>query len=89
MKKIILLFLITILSLSCLMGCDKMRDGDVNFERVDTDYISLEIICEENGSVIAYDKETKVMYLCVYGYSSMGITPILNSDGTPKLYDGE
>ena len=36
-----------------------------------------------------FDENTKVLYLCVYGYSTMGITPIYNSDGTLKLYDGE
>ena len=44
---------------------------------------------EDDGSVVAYDENTKVMYLCIYGYNSMAITPIYNSDGTVKLYDGE
>lgn len=48
-----------------------------------------EIYDKNDGSVVAYDENTKVMYLCVYGNNSMAITPIYNSDGTVKLYDGE
>lgn len=37
------------------------------------------------GVTIRYDKNTKVMYY----ECQNGITPIYNSDGTVKLYDGE
>ena len=40
---------------------------------------------------IIYDKETKVMYTYSYTFL-LGLTtmdPILNADGTPKLYEGE
>lgn len=33
------------------------------------------------------DKETGVIYLIVYGYNHLGITPLLNADGTPMLQD--
>ncbi len=35
-------------------------------------------------TVIA-DKDTGVLYLVVYGYNHLGITPILDSDGAPLL----
>ena len=74
-----------------MTGCRAyIEDGDSNFSNVDNKYIKMhEIYDKNNGSVLAYDENTKVMYLCVYGYNSMAITPIYNSDGTVKLYDGE
>lgn len=73
-----------------MTGCSKTRDGEDNFRSVDNKYIHLITVCDkDDGNIIAYDENTKVLYLCVYGYSSMGITPIYNSDGTLKLYEGE
>lgn len=74
-----------------MTGCSNdMRDGDVNFKYADNKYIHLVPVYDKNdGSIVAYDENTKVMYLCVSGYSSMGITPIYNSDGTLKLYGGK
>ena len=64
------------------------KDGDCNFSHVDNEYIHLSTVCDnEDGNVVAYDKDTKVLYLCVYGYHTMGITPIYNSDGSLKLYE--
>lgn len=72
-----------------MTGCSgKVRDGNRNFTYVDNEYIHLITVCDrDDGNVIAYDEDTKVLYLCVYGYSTMGITPIYNSDGSLKLYE--
>ena len=51
-----------------MTGCGAhVVDGENNFGNVDNGYITLEQILEEDGCVIAYDKNTKVMYMCVYG----------------------
>lgn len=51
------------------------------------------IVKEDEGALadltyyIVADKETGVMYLSVDGLHRFGITPLLNADGTPQLYD--
>ena len=37
---------------------------------------------------IIVDKETGVMYLVLYKYHQLGITPLLNADGSPMTLDG-
>lgn len=90
-KKILLVFLTILLMVIFLTGCDSSatRNGQDNFMVVDNEYIQLETLSNNDGCVIAYDKETKVMYMCVSGYSEMGITPIYNADGSLKLYQEE
>ena len=87
-KRLLAVLLTTILTVGGLTGCGaSVRNGEVNFLDINNEYISLVEVCEDNGCVIAYDKNTNVMYMCVYGYQKMGISPILNADGTPKLYE--
>lgn len=38
---------------------------------------------------IWYDKDTMVMYIEIHTANGNGITPMLNADGTPKLYKRE
>lgn len=39
---------------------------------------------------IVYDRDTKVMYNISYGgYNCGTLTLLVNSDGTPKIYEGE
>ena len=89
MKKKIAIIIVALSICVGKTGCSgKNRDGNYNFTYVDNEYIHLITVCDrDDGSVIAYDKNTKVLYLCVYGYSTMGITPIYNSDGSLKLYE--
>lgn len=91
MKKKILAVVLGLALCLGMTGCGShIKDGNSNFSNVDNKYIKMhEIYDKNNGSVVAYDENTKVMYLCIYGYNSMAITPIYNSDGTVKLYDGE
>lgn len=60
-------------------------------EAVNSKYINFAIVEHDhaNGWTILYDKNTKVMYIILDGYQSTGMTPILNADGTPKLYEGD
>lgn len=89
MKKKIAAIIVALSMCVGITGCsEKVRDGNRNFTYVDNKYIHLITVCDKgDGNVIAYDEDTKVLYLCVYGYSTMGITPIYNSDGSLKLYE--
>lgn len=89
-KRILAVILCTILCFG-VTGCsaDHLIDGEDNFSSIDNEYMKMHILYDErDGCIIAYDEYTKVMYLCAYGNSTMAITPIYNSDGTVKLYDG-
>lgn len=88
MKKKILTVILGISLCFGATGCSHIYNGDSNFESVDNQYINLHTVYDKNdGSIVAYDENTKVLYLCVYGYNSVAITPIYNSDGTVKLYN--
>lgn len=52
-------------------------------------YIDLEVICKNGSERICYDRKTNVLYYRFSGATCSGITPILNSDGTPRLYKEE
>lgn len=43
----------------------------------------------QRGLLIVYDKDTKVMYYFIDDAYQMALTPIYNSDGTIRLYEGE
>lgn len=89
MKKKIAAIIVALTMCISVTGCTEVyKDGDRNFVYVDNEYIHLITVCDkDDGNVVAYDKDTKVLYLCVYGYHTMGITPIYNSDGSLKLYE--
>ena len=89
MKKKIATIIVALSICVGITGCSgKVRDGNRNFTYVENEYIHLITVWDRgDGNVIAYDEDTKVLYLCVYGYSTMGITPIYNSDGSLKLYE--
>ena len=79
------------LTLCCgLTGCTK---GDIEPKSrcLANKYIDLVTIYKdgEHNTEVLYDKNTKVMYFVKHSGSEFGITPIYNSDGTVKLYDGE
>ena len=84
--------------IKCILGCmlvfmvsgcsvNDGRDQTANinnsdvFKLVDKDFDGSEKF------VIVYHKETKVMYVIVEYYKSIGITPLLNPDGMPMLYE--
>jgi hypothetical protein len=92
MKKILAVVLLTILLLS-LISCGPAASGTIVecAKEVDDQYVNFEIVEHDSrgGWTVLYDKNTKVMYLILDGYQSTGMTPILNADGTPKLYEGD
>jgi len=94
MKKLLVTVLLTILLFS-LASCSTTPQMSGNIadcaEAVHSNYINFEVIdsCYSDGWAILYDKNTKVMYIILDGSQSTGMTPILNADGTPKLYEGD
>lgn len=53
-------------------------------EDIQSDYTFEIISIEKAGTRVVYDKETKVMY----SMSSYGeLRPLINADGTPRLYE--
>lgn len=41
------------------------------------------------GTTIAYDKDTKVMYYILEGYSREGLCPMYDSNGNVMVYGGD
>lgn len=85
MKKKILVVALGLALCFGMTGCTK---GDIEPESsyLANKYIDLVI---KHGTEVLYDKNTKVMYFLRQNGQQFGITPIYNSDGTVKLYDGE
>ena len=89
MKKKILVVALALVLCFGMAGCTK---GDIEPEssRLANKYIDLVTIYKgKQGTEVLYDKNTKVMYFMLWTAEQFGITPIYNSDGTVKLYDGE
>ena len=78
MKKI---FLIALLIIVCLMGCQKIGTANEQSMFVEVGYGDC---CK-----IYYHRDTKVMYICScspYNYGSY--TVMLDANGKPLLWDG-
>lgn len=90
MKKKILAVVLGLTLCFGMTGCTK---GDIEPESscLANKYIDLVTIYKNDDyrTKVLYDKNTKVMYFVQWSSSQFGITPIYNSDGTVKLYDGE
>ena len=90
MKKKILAVVLGLTLCFGMTGCTK---GDIEPKTSDlgNKYIDLVTIYKDDNyyTEVLYDKNTKVMYFVKWSTYQFGITPIYNSDGTVKLYDGE
>ena len=90
MKKKILAVLLGLTLCFGMTGCTK---GDIEPESscLANKYIDLVTIYKNDDyrTKVLYDKNTKVMYFVQWSNYQFGITPIYNSDGRVKLYDGE
>ena len=90
MKKKILAVVLGLTLCFGMTGCTK---GDIEPEssRFENKYMYLVTIYKDDNcnTEVLYDKNTKVMYFIKHSSYQFGITPIYNSDGTVKLYDGE
>ena len=76
-----------LLMIFCLSGCEQNKDNQITgsgrFICVDDNFHPFS---ENYNEMIIRDRETDVLYLAVYGAHRFGITPLLNTDGTPILY---
>lgn len=75
-------------------GCSSQQSTVELTENDINNYIDLVVICERYTSVLglvamAYDRNTGVIYFIKRCGYQFGISPIYNSDGTVKLYNGE
>lgn len=88
-KKIIAI----VLGLTLCLGMTGCTKGNIEPEssHFANKYIDLVTIYKDDyyNTEVLYDKNTKVMYFVKRSGYQFGITPIYNSDGTVKLYDGE
>lgn len=88
MKRFLSIAVIVLL-IFVMFGCGgntSLNDAIANVKYADNEYVSMELIKHDGMCLIYRDKLTDVMYLVIGGYSSSMMTPILNADGTPKLY---
>jgi hypothetical protein len=87
MKKKLIALLLMLICIFCLVGCGS---NVININEVinspDSKTIDFEIVDNNFYGAILVDKNTGVMYYWITADVG-GITPILNSDGTPKLYE--
>ena len=85
--------LAVVLGLTLCFGMTGCTKGDIEPEssKFANKYIDLVTIYKDDNynTEVLYDKNTKVMYFVERTGYQFGITPIYNSDGTVKLYDGE
>ena len=89
MKKILALLLVIILCLG-VCGCDShITDIEYNVKNLESEYFQPEVVETTNHGYIIKDRLTNVLYLVVVGNNAGVMTPIYNSDGTIKLYEGE
>ena len=89
MKKILALLLAIILCLG-LCGCNThITDIEANVKNLESEYFQPEVVEVTNHGYIIRDRLTNVLYLVVAGNNAGVMSPIYNSDGTVKLYEGE
>lgn len=83
MKKLIAVFIATLLCLSLLAGCTSTVEVAENVS-TDSSFVMVEHAAYWQ---VVYHKETKVMYVVSDGsYNHGTFTLLVNPDGTPMLY---
>ena len=82
----VIIFFLTVIGI-CISEYISWSSEKVNAES-NSESISFGIVQVKTGlqPEVIYDKETQIMYIVTDGGY---ITPLLNSDGTPKLYEGD
>lgn len=93
MKKFLSILILVVILCCSLVSCGAAKSGTIKdvAECVDSKYIDFVVVEYDyhDGWTILYDKNTMVMYVILDAYQSTGMTPILNADGTPRLYEGD
>lgn len=87
-KKIFCLLLLLIMPVMVLCGCSDTISNDIGTEyKVGNVYL---VKVEDSKSfAIFVHKETRVMYLANTETYRFGLSVMLNTDGTPMLWEGE
>lgn len=93
MKKIITLIVTVFMCAVTLVGCcsESNSETSARFIVID-DNIPIECPSSEVSIENTYffaDRETGVIYLFVDGFRTSSMTALLNTDGTPMIYDFE
>lgn len=83
MKKTILVIALALILIVVLAGCGMKEENPGT--QYDTGFRLLERY-DLSDSLVAYDKTTGVMYFINLGG---GVTPIINADGSPRIWEGE
>lgn len=85
---VLFLAVVFLLILSINLLIDRKITSDVSKSDI-AEYIDLEEIAYNRGHYIYRDINTDVLYLQIkYNSGELVMTPILNPDGTAKLYEG-
>lgn len=91
MKRIIAIILSVVMICFIFAGCQTKYKATANetkrFVEIESDMEMDSSGITVRGNTIYVDRETGVMYLVFYGANRAGITVLLNSDGTPMIYD--
>ena len=86
MKKLIVLLLAIALCACLFVGCSGAPEVGENVSKSS----SFVIVEEGSGYYIVYHKDTKVMYtLSSTNYNLGSFCLLVNSDGTPMIWEGE
>lgn len=89
MRKKILVLLSVLMIIGSITGCNgEYENPDNNIKNIHSYYFDVEVVEElaNKTGFICRDKNTNVLYVVINGHTSALMTPILESDGTPKLY---
>ena len=88
-KKILFILLLLIMPVMLLCGCSYETSPRPALESGNRFVITKERTTGNTVYVEMYDKSTKVMYIYVKLSESGSLTMLVNSDGTPMLWEGE
>lgn len=83
MRKLILIFMAIALCACLFVGCSVEDAHRSTWE--DTGFTLIEI---KGGMDYVYHNETKVIYVLIRDCHQAGMTPLLNPDGTPMIWEG-
>lgn len=90
MKKIFVVVLVILVALFSV-GCSTttvMDQSDIDSD--ETTFSTFVVVEYTNLWKVVYDRDTLCMYAVSYGGHSYGnFTLLVNSDGTPKLWEGK
>ncbi len=86
MKKKILAVVLVLTLCFGMTGCTNVINIDETIKSPNSKFCDFEVVETNFYGAILVDKNTNVLYYWIQGDS---MTPIYNSDGTVKLYDGE